>query len=113
MAQAKQVKGEQEASASAQESVKAEQEGQADNVATPMQEQLPNQQVCDVLVRSSGSFVTQVNGFPHSMLLMQEVTMKMSQEDLASLKDAIRKQKSGGGGTDDSGFVEASPPQCI
>ncbi len=26
------------------------QEGQADNVATPVQEQLPNQQVCDVLV---------------------------------------------------------------
>ncbi len=46
-AQAKQVKGEQEASASAQDSIKAEpQEGQADNVATPIQEQLPNQQVC-------------------------------------------------------------------
>ncbi len=37
--------------------------------------------------------------------------MKMSQEDLASLKDAIRKQK-GGGGTDDSTFVEASRPLC-
>ena len=46
IAQAKQVKGEQEASASAQESVQAEQEGQADNVATPIQEHLPNQQVC-------------------------------------------------------------------
>lgn len=34
--------------------------------------------------------------------------MKMSQEDLASLKEAIRKQK-GGGGADDTGFVEVSP----
>ena len=41
----------------------------------------------------------------HGVLWVQEVTMKMSQEDLASLKDAIRKQK-GGGGADDSSFVE-------
>lgn len=43
------MKREQEASASAQESAQAEQEGQTDNVATPVQEQLPNQQVCDPL----------------------------------------------------------------
>jgi len=41
-----------------------------------------------------------------SMLWMQEVTMKMSPEDLASLKDAIKRQKGGGG--DDINFVEVS-----
>lgn len=59
IAQAKQVKGEQEASASAQESVQAEQEGQADNVATPIQEQLPNQQVCGLPMMSIRCLNTQ------------------------------------------------------
>lgn len=44
-AQAQSEKKEQEASASAQESTSAQRDGQADNVTTPLQEQLPNQQV--------------------------------------------------------------------
>ena len=45
-AQAQSEKKEQEASASAQDSLVAEQDEQADNVASPSQEQLSNQQVC-------------------------------------------------------------------
>lgn len=40
------------------------------------------------------------------MLLMQEVTVKMSKEDMATLKDALKRQK--GDGVSESGFAEAS-----
>ena len=45
-AQAQSEKAEQEASASAEGAPAAEQKGQLDNVASPSQEQLPNQKVC-------------------------------------------------------------------
>ena len=40
------------------------------------------------------------------MLLTQGVTVKMSKEEMANLKDALKKQK--GGGVDEGSFVEAS-----
>jgi hypothetical protein len=105
-AQAQSEKRDQGASASAQESPVAENGEQADNVASPSQEQLPNQQVQVSMLGSKKHVINSSAGRCHmSLLCSQEVTMNISQRDLASLKDAIKRQKGGG---DDGGFVEVS-----